>query len=207
MVSLKVPLEHFLQYLEKEERVHRALGGLTTALGSVIKAFYDLSMFARAQRLSVALLEPGSMGDIWKEMVLKPTQGFVYIHEHKDDPAFFTKLVHHLSNQLLSVIIFPKCYPGRCGGWELISREDVAQQLAKEDLGNILECARHETALTCGPLRKWAPENLSKALRIYSELPLEPSEFFWTLHTKAHTKAQTLIVSHISSVCGCHCWT
>ena len=50
VVSLKVPLEHFLQYLEKEERVHRAVGGLKTALGSVIKALdYDLSMFARAQ--------------------------------------------------------------------------------------------------------------------------------------------------------------
>ena len=50
VVSLKVSLEHFLQYLDKEERVHRAAGGLTTALSSIIKAFYyDLSMFARAQ--------------------------------------------------------------------------------------------------------------------------------------------------------------
>ena len=106
--------------------------------------------------------------------------------------------MRQLSNQLLSVIIFPKCYPGRRGGWERISREEKVQQLAEEDLGNILKFARHETALTHGPLRKRAPENLFKALRMNSELPLEPREFFWTLHTKA----QTLIVSHISSVCG-----
>ena len=59
---MKVPLEHFLQYLEKEERVHRAVGGLTTALGSIIKALdYDLSMFARAQKANVAMLEPQKM--------------------------------------------------------------------------------------------------------------------------------------------------
>ena len=134
--------------------------------------------------------------DIWKEMVSKSTQGLVYIHERTDDPGFFAKLVHQLSNQLLSVIFFPNCYPGRRGGWERISREEKVQQLAKEDLGDNLKFAGHETALT-------ALENLLKALRMHSEIPLEPSEFFWTLHTKA----QTLIVSHISSVCGCHCWT
>ena len=73
--------------------------------------------------------------DIWKETVLKSTQGLVHTHEHKDDPRFFTKLVHYLPDQLLSVIIFPNCYPGRCGGWDRISREDMAQQLAKEESG------------------------------------------------------------------------
>ena len=131
-------------------------------------------------------------------MVSKSTHGLRCIHEHKDDLGFFAKLVHQLSNQFLCVIIFPNCHPGRCGGWERISREEKVQQLAKEDLGNILKCARHESALTHGPLRKRAPENLLKALRMYSELLLGPSEFLWTLHTKA----QTLIVSHISSVCG-----
>ena len=129
----------------------------------------------------------GSGPTFWKEMVSKSTQGLRYIHEHKDDLGFLTKLVHQLSNQLLSVIIFPKCYPGRCGGWELISREDMAQQLAKEDLGITLKCARHERALTYGPLRKRAPENLLKALGMYSQLPLGPSEYFWTPHTKAQT--------------------
>ena len=109
------------------------------------------------------LIEEWVGSDIWKEMVLKSTQGLVYIHEHKDDPGFFTKLVHQLSNQLLSVIIFPNCSLGRCGGWELISREDMAQQLAKEDLGNILKFARHETALIYGPLRKRAPETPVKS--------------------------------------------
>ena len=145
VVSLKVPLEHFLQYLEKEERVHRAAGGLTTVLSRTIKAFfYDLSMFARAQMAKcrtaratkVAKLVKEWVGsNIWKEMVLKSTQGLVYIHEDKDDPGFFTKLVRQLSNQLVTVIIFPNCPPGRCGGWERISREDMAQQLAKEESG------------------------------------------------------------------------
>ena len=69
----------------------------------------------------------------------------------------------------------------------------MMQQLAKEDLGNVLKFARHKTALTYGPLKKWAPESLLKALRMYSELPLGPSEYFWT----PHTRAQTLIVSHV----------
>ena len=63
----------------------------------------------------------------------------------------------------------------------------------KRNLGNILKFAMHETALVYGPLRKRAPENLLKALRVYSELPLGPSEYFWT----PHTKAQTLIASHV----------
>ena len=63
-----------------------------------------------------------------------PCRAFVqYIHEHKDDLGFFTKLMHHLSNQLLGVVIFPNCCPGRCDGWELISREDMVQQLAREE--------------------------------------------------------------------------
>ena len=73
--------------------------------------------------------------DTWKETVLKSTQGLVYIHEHKNDSGFFTKLVHQLSNQLLSVVIFPNCYRGRCGGWERISREEMVQQPAKEESG------------------------------------------------------------------------
>ena len=67
------------------------------------------------------------------------------------------------------------------------------QQLAEEDLGISLKFARHETALTYGPLRKRAPENLLKALGMHSELPLGPSEYFWT----PHTKAQTLIASNV----------
>ena len=148
------------------------------------------------------LLEPHRMpnslkkwvgSDIWWEMVLKSMQGLRCIHEHKDDPAFFTKFAH----QFFGVVIFLNCYPGRCGGWELISREDVAQ-LAREDWGNVLKFARHKTARTRGPLTKGTLESLSKALRTHSELPLGPSEYFWT----PHTKAQTLIVSHVLQ-CAC----
>ena len=141
--------------------------------------------------------------DIWKETVLKSTQGLVYIHEHKDDPGFLTKLVHQLSNQLLSVIIFPNCYPGRCGGWERISREDMVQQAVKEESGNILKCARHETALIYGPLRKRAPENLLKALRMFSELPLGLLSTFG-LCTRKSTNTHRY---QRSSVCVCHCWS
>ena len=94
--------------------------------------------------------------------------------------------MHQLPNQLLSVIILPNCYPGRCGGWERISREDMAQQSAKEESGNILKCARHQTALIYSPLRKRAPENLLKALRMHSELPLEPCEFFFGSAREKH---------------------
>ena len=208
VVSLKSSLNHFFQYLENEERVHRAVGGLTTALGSIMKALdYDLSMLVRTQKAKcrtaravkdAQLIEQWVGSDIWKEMVLKSMQGLRYIHEHKDDPGFWTKWVHQLSNQFLSVIIFLNCYPGRCGGWELIARDDMLQQLANENLGNVLKFARHKTALTYGPLKKWAPESLLKALRMYSELPLGPSEYFWT----PHTKAQTLIVSHVLQ-CAC----
>ena len=100
--------------------------------------------------------------DTWKETALIPMQGLRHIHEHKDDSGFFTKLVHQLPNQLLIVIIFPNCYPGKCGGWERVSREEMVQQPAKEESGNILKCARHETALIYSPLRKRAPESLFK---------------------------------------------
>ena len=164
MVSLKVSLEHSLQYLEKETRVHRAVGGLTTALGSVIKALdYDLSMFARAQKAKsrtvravkdAKIMEDGVGSDIWKEMVSKSTHGLRCIHEHKDDLGFFTKLVHQLSNQFLCVIIFPNCYPGRCRGWECISREEKVQQLAKEDLGNVLKVCRARISADTRSLEK-----------------------------------------------------
>ena len=51
VVWLKVALKHFLQYLEDEGRVHRAVGGLTTALGRVVRALdYDLSVLVRTQK-------------------------------------------------------------------------------------------------------------------------------------------------------------
>ena len=70
-------------------------------------------------------------------------------------------------------------------GGNVSPRKKKVQQLAKEDLGDNLKCARHETALTYGPLRKRAPENLLEALGMYSELPLGPSEFFRIPRTKA----------------------
>ena len=84
----------------------------------------------KAQRLEekaikdAALIEEWVGADVWREMVEKSMQGLRFIHEHKDDPDFFTKDVHNLANQLLGVIVFLNCFPGRCGGegggWELI---------------------------------------------------------------------------------------
>ena len=44
-------------------------------------------------------------------------------------------MAHQLSNQFPSVVIFLNCYPGRCGGWELIDGADMLKQLSKEGLG------------------------------------------------------------------------
>ena len=122
---------------KKKKECTEPSAGLTTALGSIIKTLvYDLLMFARAQKAKcraaravkdAKLMEDRVGSDIWREMAWIPMQGLVYIHEHKDDPGFCTKLAHQSSNQFLSVIIFPNCYPGRCGGWERISREEMVQ--------------------------------------------------------------------------------
>ena len=61
-------------------------------------------------------------------------------------------MAHQLSNQFLSVVIFLNCYPGRCGGWELIDRADMLKQLSKEGSGNFLMRVKHNTAKTYGPL-------------------------------------------------------
>ena len=59
VVSLKTALKHF-QYLEHEERAHKAVGGLTTALGGIIvKALdYNFSMLCERRRQSVVLFGP-----------------------------------------------------------------------------------------------------------------------------------------------------
>ena len=110
-------------------------------------------------------------------------QGLQYIFDHKNDPHFFSQSVHQLANQFLSIIIFLNSFAGRCGAWELISREDMIGQLSNPNTENILTFHRQKTALVYGPLRKWAPRVVPQALRLYNDLPLRESEFFFTPHT------------------------
>ena len=60
----------------------------------------------------------------------------------------------------LRVMIYPNCSPARCGGWELIEREDMLEQSAKEGLDLVLTFVMHKTAKMYGPLNKWEPERL-----------------------------------------------
>ena len=95
--------------------------------------------------------------DVWREMVLKSTQGLRCIPEPKDVPGFFTKNVRNLSKHFLKEIIYFSCFPGRGGGngreWELIDREDILSQLAKEDLDTVLTFIKQKTVKVHGHLK------------------------------------------------------
>ena len=102
IVSLKVSLKHFVEYLENEERVNRAHGSTTTALGNILKAVdYDLSTLVRTQKAKCrttktvkdAILVEEWVGSDGKRF-LKSMQGLRHTHEHKDDRGFFSKMVH-----------------------------------------------------------------------------------------------------------------
>ena len=89
--------------------------------------------------------------DVWRAMVRKSMQGLTYIHNHRDDVNFFNKSVHQLANQFIGVIIFLNSFPGRCGGWELFSKEEMVLQLAKEEEDDILTFFKHKTVKVYGP--------------------------------------------------------
>ena len=86
-VSLNVAVKHFLQHQEDEERVHRAVGRLTTALGSVIAKALDyesLDVGAERRKLSVVLLEPRKGLTFGRITVLSFQAGpSEYSHEHE----------------------------------------------------------------------------------------------------------------------------
>ena len=42
---------------------------------------------------------------------------------------------------------------------------------------------KHKTKATYGPLLKWVPQAVLKALRMYAELPLRANPYFWVPHT------------------------
>lgn len=151
----------------------------------------------KAKNDSVAI-ESWCGSETWRNLVRKAMQGLVYIWEHKDLDDFFTKDVHQLSNQLICIIIFLNCFPGRCGGWESITREDMVSQLLTEDHQNILTFTRHKTVKVYGPLKKWVPNSVWKALVMYSELPIRRCEYFFT----PHTASEKIIASHVLQ-CAC----
>ena len=114
VISLKVALKHFVPYLENEERVHRAFGSMTTALGNILKAFDgDLSTLVKSKKAAgrearavkdTKNNEEWVGSDVWREMVLTSMQGLRCLHEHNGVPGCFTKNVHNLPNHFLSVI-------------------------------------------------------------------------------------------------------
>ena len=162
--TLRISLKHLVDYLENEERILRSFGGLTTALNTIGKALeYELSAIVKnkeSQRRANKAQEDAQMiqnwvgSEVFKEMVLNAFKGLLYIYEHMDDDGFWNKWTHYLANQFLIIIIFLNTYPGRCGGWELIEREDMDVQLACElILKNILVFTHHKTAKAAGPVR------------------------------------------------------
>ena len=206
--SLKWSLHHFLGFLENEERLQRAFGGLTSALGNIVKALdWELSHPLRAHAATqkekkaqkdAERIEQWVGSDVWGSMVLKAMQVLTYIHDHKDDEGFFSKGVHQLANQALMIIIFLNCFPGRCGGWELLDKDEVLREILKEEWDNIITIYNHKTKNFYGPLKKWTPNSIHRALLMYSLLPLRDSELFIV----SHTPTDYVCASHILQ-CAC----
>ena len=125
-------------------------------------------------------------------MVHKSVLGLQYIHEHSSEPDFFTKTMHQLANQFLSVIMHLNCFPGRCGGWKLTGRVDMTAQLVGNHK-NVFMFRKRKTKKKFGPLKKWLPTGVMHALKLYAELPLRDCPCFWT----PHTDTKKVIVTHI----------
>ena len=206
--SLKQSLQHFVGFLENEERVHRAFGGLTTALGNILRALdwelkqplkvKDLERKQKRAEKDAELIESWVGSDIWGEMVFKAMQVLTYIFEHRADDGFFTKDVHQLANQCLAVIIFLNSYPGRCGGWQLLEREKVLEQILEDPWGSIITHYNHKTKKYYGPILKWAPSSLQEAFLMYSSLPFRDSDYFIV----SHTPTDIICCSHVLQ-CAC----
>ena len=195
--SLRTSMKHFLDYLEHEQRAVRAFGGLTTALQSLIKAL-EYEMSAQQKHLETnrrnkkatkdaQLIDSWVGAQVYNEMVLLAFQALKYITTHAWEDGFWDKWIHLLANQMLVVIIFLNTYPGRCGGWELITKEEMETQLAGELVAQkgILEFVKHKTVKIYGPLKKWTPRQVLEALLWYKSLPLaENREYFISSHTE-----------------------
>ena len=198
--SLQHSLKHFVDYLENEERVKRSFGGLTTALGSISRAL-EYEMGVRLQHVEAkrrgnkaqkdaAMTQNWAGAEVWKELVENAHLVLKHIWSHKDDPDFWTSEIHLLALQCVVLIVFLDCYAGRSGGWELIERADMVEQLAGDLAStNVLLFAGHKTWKTYGTLKKWAPNGVLQALRWFSELPLGDGTYFLDLIDKTKTRA------------------
>ena len=102
---------------------------------------------ARAAKYDVDI-EQWCSPEVWRSMVRKNMLGLNCIHQHKDDPECWSKTAHALANQILAIIIFLNSYPGRCGGKDLITTEEMLPQLSSGESKNILVFQKHKT-------RKW----------------------------------------------------
>ena len=100
--SLKQSLQHFVGFLENEERVHRAFGGLTTALGNILRALdweltqplkvKDLERKQKRAEKDAELIESWVGSEVWGEMVFKAMQVLTYIFEHRAEAVSYTHL-------------------------------------------------------------------------------------------------------------------
>jgi hypothetical protein len=156
---------------------------------------------ARAQK-DADLIDEWVGSDIWGTMVLQAMRALAYIHAHRDDEGFFSKDVHQLANQCLLLIIFLNTFPGRCGGWELLKKDKVLEQLAREVQDNIIIHHDHKTKKFYGPLLKWAPKSLLEAFNMYSELPMRDSLYFVTSHTATDIVCSSHVLQCASKTFG-----
>ena len=206
--SLKWSLHHFIGFLENEERMHRAFGGLTTALRNILRALdWELSQRLKVKgkeqtekkaQKDAELIDQWVGPEVWGLLVLKAMQVLCYIHAHREEEGFFTKDVHQLANQCLLIIIYLNTYPGRCGGWELLKENEVLQQLLQEPFDNIIIHLHHKTKDFYGPLLKWAPNSLLEAFLLYFMLPMRESEYAIV----SHTPTDIVCASHVLQ-CAC----
>ena len=101
--------------------MQRAAGGLTTALGNIVKALdWELTRPLKAQaaarkdakaKKDSERIEQRVGSEVWGYMVLKAMQVLTYIFDHKDDEGFWNKDVHQLANQAHPDYHLPQLLP------------------------------------------------------------------------------------------------
>jgi len=67
---------------------------------------------------------------------------------------------------------------------------------------NVVKFLQHKTQNVYGPLLKWVPPALLKALRMYSQLPMRDNPFFLTPHTNAEKVEVAKLLVTASTVLG-----
>ena len=126
------------------------------------------------------------VADQWHRMVKQAMLGLKFVADHKEDHGFGARksTIWKTNSLWIFFLIFMNTYPGRCGGWELILRSEMHSQLARQEHNNVFTFSKHKTAKNFGPLKKYVPNSVVKASRLYSELII----FAWlrSLHYITH---------------------